>query len=112
METILPRYIAYPEFRIIPQAVSVRYGLAVGARCVPLVLGTMYVLGQSSPVFFGLPSSMTLPDQHQLPGLLPSSSIISLARTKPILTKRQNSSLSCNSTDKVKNLYEMTRSPS
>ena len=38
-----------PGFRIIPQAVSVRYGLAVGARCVPLVLAMMYILG--SPFF-------------------------------------------------------------
>ncbi|KAF9779788.1 hypothetical protein BJ322DRAFT_340683 [Thelephora terrestris] len=31
-------------FGIIPQAVSVRYGLAVGARCTPFVLATMYIL--------------------------------------------------------------------
>ncbi|KDR70057.1 hypothetical protein GALMADRAFT_230380 [Galerina marginata CBS 339.88] len=29
---------------IIPQAVSVRYGLSIGATCVPLVLGMMYIL--------------------------------------------------------------------
>ena len=40
--------IAYQEFRIIPQAVSVRYGLAVGAQCAPLVLAMMYILGPSS----------------------------------------------------------------
>jgi len=46
-----PRYPAtYQEVRIIPQAVSVRYGLGVGARCVPLVLAMMYILGLSSPV--------------------------------------------------------------
>ncbi|RXW19483.1 hypothetical protein EST38_g6374 [Candolleomyces aberdarensis] len=28
--------------RIIPQALSVRYGLSIGARCAPLVLGMMY----------------------------------------------------------------------
>ncbi|KAG8220684.1 hypothetical protein J3R82DRAFT_2972 [Butyriboletus roseoflavus] len=32
-----------PLSRIIPQAVSVRYGLAVGARCAPFVLSLMYV---------------------------------------------------------------------
>ncbi|KAH7906898.1 hypothetical protein BJ138DRAFT_566920 [Hygrophoropsis aurantiaca] len=30
-------------FGIIPQAVSVRYGLAIGARCAPFVLGMMYL---------------------------------------------------------------------
>ncbi|CAK5266481.1 unnamed protein product [Mycena citricolor] len=30
-------------FGIIPQAVSVRYGLAIGAACAPFVLGLMYV---------------------------------------------------------------------
>ncbi|KAF9042424.1 hypothetical protein BJ165DRAFT_1487046 [Panaeolus papilionaceus] len=29
--------------RVIPQALSVRYGLAIGARCTPLVLGMMYL---------------------------------------------------------------------
>ena len=33
------------DFRIIPQAVSVRYGLAVGATCAPLVLAMMYIFG-------------------------------------------------------------------
>ncbi|KAF4623479.1 hypothetical protein D9613_001350 [Agrocybe pediades] len=28
---------------VIPQAVSVRYGLSIGARCVPLVLGMMFI---------------------------------------------------------------------
>ncbi|KAI9572515.1 hypothetical protein HD554DRAFT_2293048, partial [Boletus coccyginus] len=32
-----------PSTRIIPQAVSVRYGLAIGARCAPFVLGLMYL---------------------------------------------------------------------
>ena len=32
--------------RIIPQAVSVRYGLAIGARCAPFVLGLMYLFGK------------------------------------------------------------------
>jgi len=40
--------VTYREFRIIPQAVSVRYGLAVGARCAPFVLAMMYILGSSS----------------------------------------------------------------
>ncbi|KAJ2917580.1 hypothetical protein MD484_g2835, partial [Candolleomyces efflorescens] len=31
------------HLRIIPQALSVRYGLAIGARCAPLVLGMMYL---------------------------------------------------------------------
>ncbi|KAF8798398.1 DUF21-domain-containing protein [Phlegmacium glaucopus] len=31
-------------FGIIPQAVSVHYGLCIGAKCVPLVLGMMYIL--------------------------------------------------------------------
>lgn len=34
-----------PICRIIPQAVSVRYGLAVGATCAPAVLGMMYIMG-------------------------------------------------------------------
>jgi metal transporter CNNM len=33
--------------RIIPQAVSVRYGLAIGARCTPIVLTTMYLFGKT-----------------------------------------------------------------
>ncbi|PPQ99349.1 hypothetical protein CVT26_014012 [Gymnopilus dilepis] len=35
---------AIGEPMIIPQAVSVRYGLSIGAACVPLVLATMYIL--------------------------------------------------------------------
>ena len=36
--------------RIIPQAVSVRYGLAIGAKCAPVVLTLMYLFGMfSSP---------------------------------------------------------------
>ncbi|KAF9561507.1 DUF21-domain-containing protein [Agrocybe pediades] len=31
-------------FGIIPQAVSVRYGLSIGAKCAPLVLGMMFIL--------------------------------------------------------------------
>ena len=42
--------VAYEEHRIIPQAVSVRHGLGVGARCVPLVLAMMYILGSSPAV--------------------------------------------------------------
>lgn len=37
--------VTYHKFRVIPQAVSVRYGLGIGARCVPLVLAMMYILG-------------------------------------------------------------------
>ena len=44
------RHLTHPEFRIIPQAVSVRYGLAVGARCAPFVLFMMYLFGSSSSV--------------------------------------------------------------
>jgi metal transporter CNNM len=33
--------------RIIPQAVSVRYGLSIGARCSSIVLALMYFFGQS-----------------------------------------------------------------
>ena len=47
-ENVITCPIAYREVRIIPQAVSVRYGLAVGAQCVPLVLAMMYILGSSS----------------------------------------------------------------
>ncbi|PPQ83850.1 hypothetical protein CVT25_000909 [Psilocybe cyanescens] len=36
--------LCFPVFReIIPQAISVRYGLSVGAKCVPLVLAMMYI---------------------------------------------------------------------
>ena len=42
--------VIYQEFRIIPQAVSVRHGLAIGARCAPLVLAMMYILGLSPSV--------------------------------------------------------------
>ena len=46
-----PHYPAtYQKFRVIPQAVSVRHGLAVGARCVPLVLAMMYILGSPTSV--------------------------------------------------------------
>ncbi|KAF7322773.1 hypothetical protein HMN09_00056600 [Mycena chlorophos] len=38
--TFAPSYIV----RIIPQAVSVRYGLSIGASCAPMVLFTMYLL--------------------------------------------------------------------
>ncbi|KAF6758936.1 hemolysin [Ephemerocybe angulata] len=34
-----------PSFReIIPQALSVRYGLSIGAACAPLVIGLMYIM--------------------------------------------------------------------
>jgi metal transporter CNNM len=33
--------------RIIPQAVSVRHGLSIGARCASIVLALMYFFGQS-----------------------------------------------------------------
>lgn len=36
------------DLRIIPQAVSVRYGLAVGATCAPLVLVMMYIFGSQN----------------------------------------------------------------
>ncbi|KAH6916577.1 hypothetical protein BKA70DRAFT_1367255 [Coprinopsis sp. MPI-PUGE-AT-0042] len=39
------------KFRIIPQALSVRYGLAIGAMCSPLVLGMMYIF---APVAYPL----------------------------------------------------------
>jgi metal transporter CNNM len=38
-----------PTARIIPQALSVRYGLAIGAACAPLVLGMMYLF---SPIAY------------------------------------------------------------
>ena len=47
---------AEQHLRIIPQAVSVRYGLAIGARCVPVVLALMY--------FFGVHSLFSLPFLH------------------------------------------------
>ena len=31
--------------RVIPQAVCVRYGLSIGAKCAPLVLALMWILG-------------------------------------------------------------------
>ena len=37
---------ATASIRVIPQAVCVRYGLRIGAMCVPFVLGLMYVLGK------------------------------------------------------------------
>ncbi|KAJ3524591.1 hypothetical protein NM688_g8534 [Phlebia brevispora] len=33
----------HPDSEIIPQAVSVRYGLSIGAACVPIVLAMMYI---------------------------------------------------------------------
>jgi len=44
--------------RIIPQAVSVRYGLSIGAKCAPLVLGMMFILGESAR----LPLALVLGD--------------------------------------------------
>ncbi|KAF7340346.1 hypothetical protein MVEN_01953800 [Mycena venus] len=40
--TYLPSISFFPR-RIIPQAVSVRYGLSIGAACAPFVLGLMYL---------------------------------------------------------------------
>ena len=34
--------------RIIPQAISVRYGLGIGASCAPLVIALMYIMGAYS----------------------------------------------------------------
>lgn len=48
---ILPLPYSYQQsfdLRIIPQAVSVRYGLAVGATCAPLVLVMMYIFGSQN----------------------------------------------------------------
>jgi CBS domain containing-hemolysin-like protein len=39
---MIPRLVV---IRIIPQAVSVRYGLSIGARCAPLVLCFMWIFG-------------------------------------------------------------------
>jgi metal transporter CNNM len=39
--------LSHTSNRIIPQAVSVRYGLFVGATCAPFVLIVMYILGES-----------------------------------------------------------------
>ena len=44
------------DLRIIPQAVSVRYGLAVGATCAPLVLVMMYIFGSQNLPNFALQS--------------------------------------------------------
>ena len=35
-------------YRIIPQAVSVRHGLSIGATCAPYVIGLMYIMGKST----------------------------------------------------------------
>ncbi|KAH6901111.1 hypothetical protein BKA70DRAFT_1524767 [Coprinopsis sp. MPI-PUGE-AT-0042] len=43
--------LAIVVFGIIPQALSVRYGLAIGAMCSPLVLGMMYIF---APVAYPL----------------------------------------------------------
>lgn len=45
--------------RVIPQAVSVRYGLSIGATCAPLVLGMMYLFGQSGIISSLVPISQT-----------------------------------------------------
>ncbi|PPQ83837.1 hypothetical protein CVT25_000896 [Psilocybe cyanescens] len=42
--SILPTLISCCPTRIIPQAVSVRYGLSIGAKCAPFVLGMMFLL--------------------------------------------------------------------
>ena len=42
----LPHYLS--GIRIIPQAVSVRHGLAIGAKSAPLVMAMMYILCSSS----------------------------------------------------------------
>ncbi|KAG5723824.1 Protein MAM3 [Termitomyces sp. T112] len=39
----------FPESAIIPQAVCVRYGLAIGAKCAPFVLALMWIL---SPIAY------------------------------------------------------------
>ena len=44
----LPRFATHRTSRIIPQAICVRYGLSIGAKCVPLVLCLMWTLGTSS----------------------------------------------------------------
>ena len=44
--------IADIQTRIIPQAISVRYGLYVGAHCAPLVLILMFLFGTLPPFFF------------------------------------------------------------
>lgn len=54
MTKATPHYLTHSDFRIIPQAVSVRYGLAIGARCAPLVLATMYIFCPSSSVSLSL----------------------------------------------------------
>ena len=46
--SLLPRFGTHQTSRIIPQAVCVRYGLSIGAKCVPLVLCLMWILGMSS----------------------------------------------------------------
>ena len=56
---ILPLPYSYQQsfdLRIIPQAVSVRYGLAVGATCAPLVLVMMYIFGSQNLPNYALQS--------------------------------------------------------
>ena len=41
----IPRLTLISFVRIIPQAISVRYGLGIGASCAPLVIALMYIMG-------------------------------------------------------------------
>ena len=60
-ERISFQQVCFFWFRIIPQAVSVRYGLAVGATCAPLVLAMMYIFGlqQSTTKLLFVQKSLT-----------------------------------------------------
>ncbi|KAF8959833.1 hypothetical protein BDZ97DRAFT_1836104 [Flammula alnicola] len=52
-------------FGIIPQAVSVRYGLSIGARCAPFVLGLMYILAPIAwPIAKLLDCALGTREQH------------------------------------------------
>jgi hypothetical protein len=63
---------AFFRHRVIPQAISVRYGLYVGAHFAPLVLILMFLFGKFSliPYFSSFCSYIQL--DHQLPSPIPS----------------------------------------
>lgn len=85
---------SYPS-RIIPQAVCVRYGLHIGAQCVPIVSGLMYMLGERDDRLYRLrctyENSCVKLQSH---GLWPSCWIGFLARASRIHTRKPSSSKS------------------
>jgi hypothetical protein len=94
-------------FRVIPQAVCVRYGLSIGAKCAPLVLALMWILGSFIHESLHVSTSRHL--KLQLPGLSLNCWTTFSAAKGITRTKRQNFARFYSSTEQERSLFGMMK---